>query len=117
MTTTSKLTTFRRTLALVGACAAMAAAPMSFAAPQGAAAVPSVAVNYTDLNLASSAGVDALYHRISVAARAVCPNPDIRELAALSAAESCRVEAVARAVREVNNPKLAVVAANRISHG
>jgi UrcA family protein len=116
MTTASKLTTFRRTLTFVGACAAMAVAPMSFAAPQSSS-VPSIAVSYDDLNLATSAGVDALYHRISVAARSVCANPDIRDLGAVAAAQNCRLDAVARAVRDVNNPKLATVHAARVSHG
>jgi len=116
MTTTSKLTTFRRTFAFVGACAAMAVAPMSFAAPQ-TTGVPAIAVSYDDLNLATSSGVDALYHRISVAARSVCANPDIRDLGAVAAAQNCRVDAVARAVRDVNNPKLAIVHASRVAHG
>ena len=115
MITTSKLTTFRRTLAFVGACTAMAVAPMSFAAPSDS--VPTTTVRYDDLDLATPAGVNALYHRIANAATEVCPSPDIRDLTAATFARQCRVEAVARAVRDVNNPQLAVVHAARVSHG
>lgn len=115
-TATSKLTILRRSLALAGALAALSVAPISFATAQSED-VPSVTVRYADLDLGSAAGVNTLYHRISNAAKAVCPNPDIRDLNALTAAEHCQDQAIARAVQQVNNPKLAVVHAARISHG
>ena len=114
-TATSKLTALRRTLALAGAFAAVSVAPMTFAAQTDA--VPSITVRYSDLNLATASGVDALYHRISKAASNVCPNPDIRDLTAASLAKQCQVEAIARAVRDVNNPKLAVMHASHVSRG
>src|SRR5262249_33516658 len=112
-TATLKLITLTRTLAFLGACAAMSAAPASFAAAQSDAA-PSVTVQYNHLTPASPAGVDALYHRISNAASAVCPQTDIRDLRANAAAKRCHVEAVARAVQEINIPQLAVVHASRV---
>jgi UrcA family protein len=114
--TTSKLTTLRRTLAFAGAFAAIAIAPVSFAATQNSD-VPSIKVRYNDLNLTTSAGVDALYTRIARAANAVCPIADIRDLAAVSYAKQCQVQAIARAVQEVNNTKLAVVHAARVARG
>ena len=114
-TATAKLTTFRRSLALAGALAAMSVTAISFAAP--ADDVPSVAVRYDDLNLATAAGVNTLYSRISHAARQVCPDPFSRDLAVVIASERCQAEAVGRAVHDVNNPQLAMVYASHTSHG
>ena len=113
-TATPKLT-IRRSLALAGAFAALAVSTLSFAAPLSDD-VPSVAVRYDDLNLTTPAGVNALYSRISHAARAVCPDSYSRDLAVQSAAERCQVQAIAKAVHAVNNPQLAVVATHS-SHG
>jgi len=115
-TAASKLTTFRRSFAVAGAFAALAVTTTSFATPYSEAA-PAVTVRYDDLNLATPAGVDALYRRISSAARAVCSDENSRGLAFVAATELCRANAVAKAVREVNNPQLALVHAARISHG
>jgi UrcA family protein len=115
-TAASKLTTFRRSLALAGAFAALAVTTVSFAAPLSDD-VSSVTVRFDDLNLDTPAGVDTLYHRISSAARAVCRDENTRDLAMVAAFEHCRADAVAQAVREVNNPHLALVHAVRVSHG
>jgi UrcA family protein len=112
-TAATKLTTFRRSLAVAGAFAALAVSTATFAGD----GTQSVAVRYDDLNLASSAGVEALYRRISSAARAVCPDEHSRELAVVAASERCQANAVAEAVRQVNNPQLAVVHASRVSRG
>jgi UrcA family protein len=115
-TAASKLATFRRSFALAGAFAALAATTTSFAAPYSDAP-PSVTVRYDDLNLATSAGADALYRRISIAARAVCGDEYSRDLAVVAANQRCRADAVAKAVREVNNPQLALVHAARTFRG
>jgi UrcA family protein len=112
----SKVTTFRRSLALAGAFAALAATSISFAAPLSDDA-PSVTVRYDDLNLSTSAGVDALYRRISNAARQVCPDARSRDLSVVVASERCQAHAVAQAVREVNNTHLALVHAAHVSRG
>jgi UrcA family protein len=115
-TAASKLTTFHRSLVVAGALAALAAATTCFATPLSSEA-PSVKVRYDDLNLATSAGVDALYRRISNAARTVCPDEHSRDLVTVSAAARCQAKAVDQAVRDVNNPHLALVHAARVSHG
>jgi len=115
-TAASKLTAFRRSLAVAGAFATLAVTTASFAAAPSDEA-PSVTVRYDDLNLANASGVDALYHRISGAARAGCPGEYTRDLRVLAGIESCRANAIAKAVREVNNPQLAMVHAARISRG
>jgi len=115
-TAASKLTTFRRSFAVASAFAALVVTTTSFATPYSDAA-PSVTVRYDDLNLATSAGVDTLYRRISSAARAVCSDENSHDLAIVAANRLCRENAVAQAVREVNNPQLALVHAARASRG
>lgn len=113
-TAASKLTTFRRSLALAGACAALAVTTVSIAAAPSDE-VRSMKVRYDDLNLATAAGVDTLYHRISSAATVVCPIEDGRNLRMVAIMERCRADAIANAVRDVNNPQLALVHAARAS--
>ncbi|MFL6602851.1 MAG: UrcA family protein [Steroidobacteraceae bacterium] len=115
-TAATKLTTFRRSLAVAGAFAALAVTATTYAAPLSDGR-SSVTVRYDDLNLASRAGVETLYRRIASAARAVCPDEHSRELGVVAASERCQANAVAEAVHQVNNPQLAVVHASRSSHG
>jgi UrcA family protein len=115
-TATSKLTTFRRSLALAGAFAALTVTATSFAAPPSGNP-PSVTVRYSDLDLSTAAGATVLYHRISAAARQVCPDSYTRDLGMLAASQRCQADAIAQAVRELNNPQLAVVHAAHVSHG
>jgi UrcA family protein len=115
-TATLKLTALSRTLAFAGAFAALAVSTTSFAAAPGNDP-PSVAVRYDDLNLSTTDGVNALYRRITVAARQVCPDPYSHDLAVVAASERCQATAIAKAVGEVNNPQLAALHATRVSHG
>jgi|SRR5436853_2278034 len=69
----------------------------------------SVRVNYHDLNLATEQGTHALYARIVSAAHKVCAARDIRILADVAAARVCEAQAIAHAVRDVNDPRLAAV--------
>ena len=108
--------TFRRAFAVAGAFAALTVAATSFAGAPSSD-VPSVSVRYDDLNLTTSVGANALYHRISVAARQVCPDVYSRDLAVVAAGERCQANAVAHAVRDLNNPQLALIHAAHVSHG
>ena len=66
------LNTLRRATATLTALSACLLAVSNAAhAAQPAAGVPSVTVNYADLNLASEEGANALYWRIASAAREV----------------------------------------------
>jgi len=112
----SKLTTFSRSLAVVGAFAGLAVTTISFATPLSDDA-PSVTVRYDDLDLSTPTGADALYRRISKAARQVCPSANSRDLSVVDASEHCQATAVAQAVRAVNNPHLALVHASHVSRG
>ena len=79
--------------------------------------VPSLTVRYSDLNIATEQGSQALFSRIVVAAGVVCGPDDIRDLHAIADAKICRAQANARAVRDVNSPMLAAVYAARLQHG
>jgi UrcA family protein len=108
--------TFRRSLAVAGAFAALTVVTTSFAAAPSSDA-PRMSVRYDDLNLATRAGADTLYRRISAAARQVCPDVHSRDLAVVAAGERCQANAVSQAVRELNNPQLALVHAAHVPHG
>lgn len=72
-----------------------------------------VVVNYSDLNLDTEAGVVVLERRLVAAARRVCGAPDPRDLVLERLARACSKAAIARAVEEVGNPRLAKLAASR----
>ena len=100
---TSRISDLLRASATLTACLMIGATATAHAA----AATPSVRVNYHDLNLATEQGTQALYGRIVSAARKVCAPSDIRVLVEVAAAHACEAQAVAHAVRAVNNPRLA----------
>ena len=99
---------------VLAACTAIGAVGSAQAAN---ANPPALKVHYSDLNLSTEQGSLALYGRIVRAARQVCAVADIRELRTVAAANACRDEAIARAVRDVNSPMLAAVYAERLRHG
>lgn len=78
---------------------------------------PSMRVSYQDLNLSTEKGSQALYARIASAARAVCAAEDIRDLKARPAINACREEAIARAVHNVDSPRLAALYAAHQQRG
>jgi UrcA family protein len=80
-------------------------------------AVPMVVVRYGDLNLATETGARELYHRLSVAAQEVCPTQDTRSLALLDYTHTCRANAIARAVHQINSPQLAALHAGHSNRG
>jgi UrcA family protein len=63
-------------------------------------------IAYSDLNLASDAGVEQLYARLRKASVAVCGSPSIRELKAYVAANACAAHTLANAVEQVHSEKL-----------
>jgi UrcA family protein len=73
---------------------------------------PSIVVKYDPASLASEAGARALYQRLERVAQHVCPEASGRSLATLEAARSCEKQAIARAVREINSPRLAEIFAS-----
>jgi UrcA family protein len=89
---------------LLLAAAATATAGTDAANP--ALRVASLEVEYTDLNLATTAGAKTLYKRISHAAHTVCGSNNLRSVAMQSAFRRCVREAVNAAVEEVGAPTL-----------
>jgi len=81
------------------------------AAPDGQVRMEDI--NFQDLNLTTTAGVDALYQRIHAAAQRVCTVSGQAELGAASASAKCTKDAEARAVEKINLPALTAFAANR----
>jgi UrcA family protein len=94
---------------VLGLGAARAAAPDSD--------VPSIVVKFNGQSLATDAGVNELYHRITVAAKQVCPIASTRDLHSVWLAEQCRDQAVARAIQQIDNPRLAALHAGRSKNG
>jgi UrcA family protein len=70
------------------------------------AQIPSVAVSYEDLNLNTSAGVDALYARLRAASRSVCDVGQRRALGDVMASRSCYRQVLETAVGNANLPTL-----------
>jgi len=78
----------------------------------------SVVVKYSEQSLATDDGVNALYRQITVAARQVCPADDnTRDLKRQSLIKECRNQAVARAIRQIDNSRLAALHAARSKNG
>ena len=115
MTTSNRMQTLRGSLLLAGALVASALTGTSFAGQSDAA--PTVAVRYGDLDLSSEVGAQTLYHRIASAARDVCPDAYSRDLGVVAESQRCQANAVDQAVRQLNNPKLALVHASHVSRG
>ena len=116
MITSFKLTTLRAAFVGLAACAATVGTLPASAGP-AYGTVPTVHVRYDDLDLQSDAGTLSLYRRISQAARSVCPDADSRDLLARSRSNQCQADAIARAVTDVNSPRLAQLVAAHSSRG
>ena len=104
------------TLLLLGSLAGVLAAGAAGAA-SATGDVPAVSVKYSQESLATNGGVYDLYRRITIAAKQVCPDVSSRELSALHQVVVCREEAIARAISQIDNPKLAALHASRSKNG
>ena len=78
--------------------------------------VPHLTVRYSGQSLATDEGARSVYRRIVKAAENVCPlqsgSPFVTE-----GIEACRKEAVARAVRDIGNTRLAALHASSATRG
>ena len=104
-------------LAAVTACMAVGLASVAHAVTPADA--PSVTVRFGDLNLASAKGVDTLHARINAAAHQVCGSSgvDHRDLPAYASERACVSQAIANALRDVNDTRLASSRAARRDQG
>ena len=85
---------------------ALAAAGIASAGTQVEAGVPSVVVQYGDLNLDSQAGVLKLHARLRGASQDVCSSLNSRVLGLLEQYQSCVSNALARSVAAIGNESL-----------
>ena len=70
--------------------------------------VPSQAVKYDSASLLTDTGAHVVYRKIVSAAEAVCPaNPGSIILS--GAVQACRAQAIAAAVRKIDNSRLAAI--------
>lgn len=111
------MTSIKFMLAIALGAAAMSAASARDAARQTPAPVRAVTVRYGDLDLSTERGAQALLARITKAAKSVCPQAVDRDLGAFLASRRCEREAIARAVRQVDSPRLAALVPARMRHG
>ncbi|HEY2036989.1 MAG TPA: UrcA family protein [Steroidobacteraceae bacterium] len=90
--------------------AALLALPSVASAAQPAAdAPPQTIVQYSFNELATDGGTRAVYARIKRAAAAVCPSYDPMDLEMADVSKMCQRQAMARAVNEIGNARLAAV--------
>jgi UrcA family protein len=106
----------RVALVLLGSLAGVMAAGAAGAATPDSD-VRSVVVKFGDLTLDTDSGVNQLYRRIVFAASRVCPDDGMRDLMAHQRIEQCRKQAIARAIQQIDNPRLAALHAVRSKSG
>jgi UrcA family protein len=102
-------------LILCAIAAGTAAGAVSAATPDEE--VPRLVVHYRPDSLATDQGARLLYARLTHAAEQVCPAEFTGSRLVSTAVLRCREQAVARAVREIDNPRLAAVSANGSKRG
>jgi UrcA family protein len=77
----------------------------------------SIVVKYSEQSLATDDGVSALYRRITAAAKQVCPDAGTRDWGLQAQVDRCRNDAIARAIRQIDNSRLAALHAARSKNG
>jgi UrcA family protein len=104
-----------RALATLAAATALTTAALlglpnvASAAQPRADVAPQTAVQYSFSELATDEGTRAVYARIKRAAAAVCPSYDLLDLDMAAASQECQRQAMARAVSQIGNARLAAV--------
>jgi UrcA family protein len=71
--------------------------------------VPRIVIHYRADNLDTDSGARVVYRRLVQAAEDVCPAVPSGTLLVSSAIRECRAQAIDRAVRQVDSPRLATV--------
>lgn len=94
--------------------AASLAAPAVASANQLPADGLQTNVYYDSRDLATERGTRALYRRIESAAMDVCPGYDSLDRDAIAVSKECQRNAIARAIGQIGNARLAAIDANRV---
>jgi UrcA family protein len=79
--------------------------------------VPRIVVKYSEQSLATDEGVQTLYRRITNAAKQVCPDVSTRDLSRHVKSVQCQDQAISRAIRQIDNSRLAALHAVRSKNG
>jgi len=72
--------------------------------------VPSVRIQFADLDLTQPAGAKVLYQRLSAAARTVCSPLQGRALASEARFRACMQQSTSAAVAQIDRPALTIYA-------
>lgn len=107
----------RDTLLLAAGAATLLLGAANIASAASLDAVRSVKVRDDDILVNTELGNTVLYRRIVSAAVDVCGKPDIRDLDAIAAANTCQRTAVERAVESVHSPMLTATYSAHLMHG
>lgn len=79
--------------------------------------VPTAIVKFDARRLATEDGTREIYRRLEAAARRVCPDADLRDFGEAAAVESCRAQALARAVQQIHSTRLVEMNDSRARRG
>jgi UrcA family protein len=96
-----------RVLSMAALVAAMTVALSASATPVTDA--PTVAVRFGDLNLASDAGTQVLFRRLSYAAHQVCGHAGPHEFARITEVRACYRQALGNAVASIHNERVSAL--------
>ena len=100
------------------AMATLAASPSVASAGQRSADGLQTNVYYSLRDLSTEQGTRALYRRIASAAQAVCPGSESASASVVAASQECQRQAIARAIGQIGNARLAAIGARASSwHG
>jgi UrcA family protein len=102
-------------LMLAGSFGCALAAGVASAATDNDA--PSVVVRFSSESLATDRGAQQIYGRILAAAKQVCPDAYSLKIVVSVGAQACRAQAVAQAIQQIGNSRLAAVHATRSKNG
>jgi UrcA family protein len=94
-------------LVLGSVAGVMAAGAASAASPDND--MPAIVVKYSAQSLATDEGVHTLYRRITNAAKQVCPDASSRDLSRRVKSVQCQDQAIGRAIRQIDNSRLAAL--------
>lgn len=97
---------FKAALLMLSAGAGWALSVGAAHAAAGDGEVLSRVVRYSSESLTTDSGVQQLYRRIVISAKLVCPE-ESRDLASKAQVAECRAQAVARAIHQMDNTRLA----------
>jgi UrcA family protein len=94
-----------------------AAVGAASAATQDDSVVPTLKVKYDPQSLTTEQGARQLYQRLRNAASEVCPDASGEGRLFPEAVLECRKQALARAVMQINNPRLVAVYQSSMKNG